>query len=297
MAHIIPNTYIIGAPKCGTTSLATWLAAHPDVFMSNPKEPYFFCRPSLQIAGINTLEKYSSLFKNANGKSVVAEASTATLYDETALPLIKQAAPDARLVVMLRDPVDMVLSWHAESVRQMREDLISPVEAWRAVADRRKGQRILPKCPDPIMLDYIHMGSLGTQLERVYALFPRKQVHVAFLDDFITAPRAAWCNLLEFLGIPDDGRQSFPAENKGYLPKHLSAYRAIRVNTSRLKKLLGIKRSTGWVAQLTSSMGVPYSKRSLPADFLSELRSAFEPELHKLEQSTGRDLTCWRRAL
>lgn len=297
MARIIPNTYIIGAPKCGTTSLASWLAAHPDVFMSNPKEPYFFCRPSLQIEGIHTLEKYSALFENANGKSVVAEASTATLYDETALPLVKQAAPDARLIVMLRDPVDMVLSWHAESVRQMREDLLSPVEAWRAIGDRRNGRRILSKCPDPIMLDYFHMGSLGTQLERVFSLYPRNQVHVAFLDDFIAAPRKAWCSLLEFLGLDDDGRESFPAENRGYLPKHLAAYRAIRLNTSRLKKLLGIKRSTGLVAQLTSSMGVAYSKHSLPAEFLSELRSAFEPELQKLEQSTGRDLTCWRRAL
>jgi hypothetical protein len=178
----------------------------------------------------------------------------------------------------------------------MREDLISPVEAWRAIADRRNGRRILPACPDPIMLDYSHMGSLGTQLDGVFSLFPRHQVHVAFLDDFIAAPRRAWCNLLEFLGIADDGREDFQAENTGYLPKHLAAYRAIRLNTSRLKKLLGIKRSTGLVAQLTSSMGVAYSKRSLPVEFLSELRSVFEPELRKLEQLTGRDLTCWRQS-
>jgi len=288
-----PNTFIIGAPKSGTTSIARWLGEHPDVFMSTPKEPYYFCRPSLQLAGIREPEQYAALFAAAQDALVIAEATTAILYDDTALPRILRFAPDARIIVMLRNPVELTLSWYGECVRHLRENIGDFPTAWEAIEDRRVGKRIPPECADPLMLDYRYIASLGSHLGRVRKLVPTKQLHVAFLDDFVTDPRTAWLQLLEFLNLPDDRRAEFAAENVGYFKGNVASYRALRALADKAKQLLRLRGGTGLVEKL--ARGHRKRRPRLDEEFRSVLRREFEPEISALEQITGRDLSQWRR--
>jgi hypothetical protein len=295
-SQIRPNTFIIGAPKCGTTSLARWLGEHPDVFMSNPKEPYYFCRPSLQIGGVHTREQYAAIFARANDERTIAEATTATIYDEEALARVGEFAPNARIVVMVRNPLELAPSWHGQVVRQLFEDIADFAAAWAAMPERRAGRRVPKNCPDPLMLDYQRIASLGAQLERVYAVFPTSQVYVGFLDDFVSDARAAWRRLLTFLNIADDGRTEFPVENTGYMPGNLFAYRAIRKLTRAAKRALGVKAETGIVEKVTWSLRRREARSPISPGLLREMHETLDPEIAKLERLTDRDLSRWRSA-
>src|SRR5262245_55217092 len=127
----VPNLFIVGAPKCGTTSLASYLAEHPSIFMCEPKEPSYFSRELIESR--TEAERwetpwrydesaYLKLFDAAKPTQVVlGEASTTYLYSHRAPAAIRALAPEARIVVMLRDPVELVQALHAQKVLEGEE--------------------------------------------------------------------------------------------------------------------------------------------------------------------------------
>src|SRR5919106_4688265 len=108
-----PDFFIVGAPKCGTTSLASYLDAHPQIFMSPVKEPkyFFFDAPELRV--IDRLESYQRLFARAEPDQLCGEASTAYLFSKAAVPAILEANPAAKIIAMVRNPLEMVVSYHS----------------------------------------------------------------------------------------------------------------------------------------------------------------------------------------
>lgn len=111
-----PNFFIVGAPKCGTTALASYLADHPDVFMSNPKEPLYYLDERDPNRKIVDRLHYGSLFKNAEGCVRTGEASVWYLYSTTALNAIRANHPGAKIIIMTREPVGFVASLHSQLV-------------------------------------------------------------------------------------------------------------------------------------------------------------------------------------
>lgn len=108
-----PNTFIVGAPKCGTTALSTYLSEHREVFLSDPKEPNYFCSDLPERQVVSQMEDYLTLFEGAlDGHSVVMEASTWYLVSRVAVANIMEFEPRARLIVMVRNPIDLVHSLH-----------------------------------------------------------------------------------------------------------------------------------------------------------------------------------------
>ena len=136
-----PNLFILGAPKCGTTSVAAWLGEHQDVFLSNPKEPNYFSHGEFlpdRVSHIEyTLADYESLFAEANNSKVIMEASTNyMLHSRAVLPKILDYNPNAKFVVCLREPVSMAVSLHAERIFQGEEDVLDFECAWLLNDDR-----------------------------------------------------------------------------------------------------------------------------------------------------------------
>src|SRR3972149_11450918 len=109
----IPNFFIVGAPKCGTTAMYTYLKQHPEVFMSDLKELHFFGTDHHRINYTPyTKEQYLSFFDGAGDKRRIGEASTSYLYSERAAVEIKEFNPFARIIIMLRNPVDVMYAYH-----------------------------------------------------------------------------------------------------------------------------------------------------------------------------------------
>lgn len=293
-----PNTFIIGAPKCGTTSLAAWLAEHPQVFMSDPKEPSFFNESSIQdhlASDIRTSSTYAKLFAEAtDAHLVVGEASTLYLQDVGALQKIAQFNDRARIVVMLRNPAEMAISLHNHHVRYLVDDIRSFSVAWEKIAQRRTGLDIPAGCRAPLMLDYESLCRLGSQLVHVYELFPKGSIYPIFLDDLKRNPRQVWMELQSFLAIDDDARETFPAENIGFRPKRISIYSWMLKTSASLKRRLGVQRSTGLVAGALVVFGGKKAVPAVSAELFDELLDVFGPEIELLERLTGRDLSPWK---
>src|SRR5262249_39324802 len=123
---VLPNFFVIGAPKAGTTSLYEYVAQHPDVYMSPVKEPAYF-KPRHPPGGEDAepedrLAAYVALFDGVAGEHVVGEATPSYLQSASAAARIRDAVPDARLVAVLRNPVDRAYSGYSMRVQQGTED-------------------------------------------------------------------------------------------------------------------------------------------------------------------------------
>lgn len=215
MTGRLPTTYLIGAPKSGTTSLASWLAGHPDVYFSVPKEPNYWASdyPKMRAHyGFDTRSRYEALFSSAEANSAAlrAEGSTNYLYSRAAVPDILAAVKKPRFIVVLRQPVDLLVSYHRTQLVALNEDEADFATAWRrSVGGIGPGGTPL----DPKLVDYPLVGRLGEAVERLLDLVPRESVHVVLFEDLAADPDVVWAQLIGFLGLSADYRPAFDVRN------------------------------------------------------------------------------------
>lgn len=213
----LPNTFIVGAAKSGTTSLYNYLRQHPDIFMSPVKEPCYFAYaenpPALAGPGdeaanresgvVYTLDAYQELFAEATSESIVGEASPVYLYDEDAPRLLHQHCPDATLIAILRNPVDRAYSHYLQLVQSGRE----PLERFEAALDVEDERR---DAGWEWSWHYRHMGFYGRQLARYLEYFDREQLHVYRFEELTKDPEGFAQTVYRALGVgssfePDTG--------------------------------------------------------------------------------------------
>lgn len=180
-----PDFFIAGAAKCGTTAMDEYLAAHPEIFMSAHKEPHYFgSDPQWFDREPMTAEHYASLFDDAGDVPVIGESSVFYVYSKSAAHEIRAQAPDAKILIMLRNPVDMVYSFHSQRVFNGTEDITNFAKAIAAEPQRREGHR-LPKNIGLLQgLYYRDLGRFDEQVERFLNTFPREQLLFLVYDDF-----------------------------------------------------------------------------------------------------------------
>lgn len=295
-----PNFFIVGAPKCGTTALVQYLSTHPDIYMSDPKEPHFFSE-EFQLPEFTTWEQYLTLFENAEPRHrIVGEASTHYLCAAEAIPKIYNYNPDAKIVAMLRNPVDLVYSYHSQLFYNGGDEDIADFEqAWGLQASRRQGQNIPKLSLNPATLQYGSIGSLGTQVERLLSTFPANQVKVIFFEDFKSSTVEVYQQVLDFLSLDYDGKTEFPRvnANKTHRIKALGTFtqkppQALVNLAAPVKQMLGLK-SFGLMSALRKTNSQQLERSPLQAEFRSSLVDEFRGEIQKLSDLVNRDLNHW----
>jgi hypothetical protein len=209
-----PTFFIAGAPRCGTTALAEYLRGHPRAFLTVPKEPNYFAEDLPELRFAESPAQYARLFRDVTPDHMaIGDASVWYLFSEVALARIRREVPAARIIVSLRDPVDFLRSLHARFVYSGREDRTDFAEAWTLQETRRAGDALPAGVRTPHLLQYREHARFGHQVARLFAHFPREQVRILLLEEWRDAPRATYTGLLDFLGLPDDGRSEFPKVN------------------------------------------------------------------------------------
>ena len=295
-----PDFFLVGAPKCGTSALKAYLCAHPRIFMCAPKEPGYFALdfPAHRFAA--TRDDYESLFRDAGDVHLaVGEASVLYMYSDVAIAELHKAMPSARLLVMLRNPVDMAVSMHAQALWSCDENVTDFERAWALCTDRRAGRRVSRHCRDNKVLLYDQIPLLGWQLRRLLGIFPRAQVSWWFFDDLMADPGRVYRGVLSFLGVPDDGRQDFPRINVRKRARSrllgLCTERTPRRMASaamQLKRVMGIRR-WGVRDALRRANRKSQPQRTLRPAVLAAMRAHFAPDIRLLEDITGRELGHW----
>lgn len=279
--------------------MSEYLRTHPNLFMSDPKEPAFFS-DDVGPRRYSGIEEYLAIFAGAQARhKVIAEASTFYIRSDHAIERIRSFRPDARLLAMLRRPTDLVYSYHGEVLKQGSEFEWDVEKAWHLQAERVQGKKV-PAGTVVREVEYKWVGSLGTQVERVLQTFPREQVHFILFDDFMKDPRTEYLRLLQFLEIPDDGRVEFPRVNEGVqfkstalarFPRYLRAKAGGQVRA--IKELAGIERLR-IIRAFDRFNKVTAPRPPMRPEFRRYLDEVFRDEVVKLEQLIGKDLSAWR---
>ena len=203
----LPNFIILGAAKAGTTALFHYLKQHPEIGMSRIKETNYLALKNdpLDFRGpgdadyikrftITTESGYHDQFADCSGKRAIGEASPLYLYNPQAPAEIKALVPDARLVVILRNPIDRAYSAFLHLVRDRRETTHDFLEALHL-----EPSRIADHWEH--IWHYVAMGRYADQIERYQALFPRDQIKIYIYRDFRLAPLSIMQDLFRFLEV------------------------------------------------------------------------------------------------
>ncbi|MDC0661943.1 sulfotransferase domain-containing protein [Marinobacter sp. SS21] len=297
-----PNFFIIGAPKCGTTSLIGYLANHRQVTISIPKEPHYFLTDLPGYRRIRNLDDYEACFSTADEQEQparIGEASTWYLYSKEAVPNILDYNQDAKIIVMIRNPVDMAESLYKQFVYGLEEDAKTFEEAWKLQPERQAGRSIPKHIAEPIRLQYKDVCSLGSQLHRVSQIVPRDQLKVIVLDDFKSNTKKVYEEVLGFLGLPPDDTDSFPVLNQRKANRYPSINKLLLTNSvldrlvALIKKVFGIEK-LGLSQQLLKLNEKRETGSQLDGKLRRDLTKEFEQEITLLEEWLGRDLTHWR---
>ena len=298
---IKPNFFIAGAPKCGTTALYEYLRPHPNIFMPEIKEPHFFAKDLGTYPRIKTLEEYRALFADATAEHRrVGEASVYYLRSSVAIPGIREYNPEAKIIAMFRNPVDMVYSLHSQLLH-VGEETVSDFEtAWRLQERRSRGLDLPPAIRSPLLVQYGQVGQFGTQARRLLSCFPSNQVKLILYDDFAASPQQVYDEVIAFLGIPHDERADFPRinENKGARVAWLRRLSRkppplLREAVRSLKRAVGGERISAAKKKLVALNTVRGDRPSLPPRLRAELVASFRDEVALLAQLMGRDLSHW----
>jgi hypothetical protein len=289
----VPNLFILGAPKCGTTSLAQWLSDHPNIFFPKVKEPFFFSKDVYQK--IKNWKDYENLFKGVSpSHRIIGEASTHYLFSDVTVPSIEDHYSDPSYIVMIRNPIEMAYSLHGQHYYAFNENIKDFQKAWRLSPERRKGRLVPPKCQSHVLLDYQSFCLLGEQLERLFNRVARERVHIVTLDDIKRDTRKEYLDTLAFLQLSDDGREDFPVYNQAKQWKFPWMGRVIRflsMQATNLKHIKGVlpKKSFGILATLRNSAIKKEKRSELSNNFRKELEAFYYSDVKKLSGILQRD--------
>lgn len=299
------TAFVVGAPRCGTTFLAKALARHPEVCFSKPKETHFFVRDAAAIAPerwpAEFLGRYFGHIESRHG--LVVEGSPLQLRDPEAIERLLCFDPETRFVVAIRNPIEMIHSFHARLVYLLDEDEHDFQQAWMLQTQRARGERIPGRCRDPRSLQYRETASLGTQLERLLKQVGRERVQVVLYDDIAADPVKVYRELLGFLGLPDDGRTRFPRKNGNREFRHAWAQAWVANPPQFVTHWLERRQQSGrsrpqWIADLRRRLKRWNTRRAkrtpLSPTMREHLGQELAGEIECLESLLGRDLAHWR---
>jgi hypothetical protein len=303
----LPDFFIVGHAKSGTTALYEMLRRHPEIYLPESKEPWFFAtdmRPRFEphLAGTppETLEEYLSLFAGAAPGQRAGEASSSYLWSRTAAARIAEVQPAARMIAILREPASFLRSLHLQLVQTHVESQRDLRTAISLEVARRNGKRVPRRSHRPQLLQYADHVRYVEQLERYHGLFGTDQVEVLIYEDFRRDNEATVRQVLRFLEVDDthpievlDANPTVAlrsqqldelvhAVSTGRGPVSSAAKSIVKALTPR-----GARRGLLQLAQRRVVHGRP----SPPDEsFMLELRSRFRGEVEAVSEYLDRDL-------
>lgn len=265
--------------------------------MPDFKEPHFFGTDLFSPLYIRDEAKYLSLFATARKEKRVGEASVWYLYSTRAAMEIKEFNRDARIIIMLRNPTEMIYSLHSQRLFTGNEDIEDFEAALDAEEDRNRGAR-LPKHSYPVeALYYRQVGRYNAQVLRYFEAFGRDQVHVIIFEDFVRDVPEVYKTTCAFLGVTDQFTPAFGVTNANKrvrikpLRDFLRHPPPVFSKPAKLILPLPVRRFT---ARALTALNTRYEpRRPMPSELRRRVQLAFAPDVAQLSGTLGRDLSAW----
>lgn len=310
--------FIVGAPRCGTTTLASFLQQHPDVCFSAVKEPHFFSRdevaalPDKEFRQLVDDEYLDRFFSQCSGQEQLrAEGSVTYLYTPERMKRVIELWPDAKFVIAVRDPLSMLPSLHARLLVTGDENIRDFPSAWAKVSERARGKSIPRSAMDPRWLRYDWAGELGRNVRDFIETVGRERCHIVVFDDLAADPEGAYRQMCNFLGIKPWEKTNFKAQrvNKsiriGWLQRFLKrppkAVRTVMAGEQfrKREKKLDAKEGKAVAAifrirkRLLDWNKVPAKRQTLDPGVRAEIIERLRGDVILLSKTIDRDLSNW----
>jgi hypothetical protein len=268
--------------------------------MAAYKEPHYFADDMQGYGRADSLEEYLGFFSHCDDRAkAIGEGSVWYLRSRTALQNIRNFAPDARIVIMLRNPVELVHSFHAQALYSYIEDEADLETAWNLQEARQRGERIPAGNQVIQTLMYGDLGRLGEQVENALSIFPGEQVRIIYFEDFVVDTLQAYRETLSFLGVDDDGRTSFPPVNEAKRHRFKWLGKAtLQAPSPIVGAVRFVRKTTGLdpmrVVRAVRHWNTVKQPKAIMSDkFRRELVEYFHDDIRLLERLTQRDLSHW----
>lgn len=275
----LPTFVIAGFPKSGTTALASYLAGHPDIYLPPELGLYFF--------GMNHhrgLDWYRSRFAPGSSVAQAGETSPGCVISDEALSRMAETVPDARVILLLRHPVDRAYSHYW----MQRSKFPSPVGFAEVVHREMADPTGQPPAPH---LQYLRMGRYYAHIERLLKRFQEERVLTLLFDDLIREPRSVFTSVCTFLGVDP----TLLPDGIGQVVNETRPVRSERVRTAMLRLRIGKVLPRGVALYLD---GLNRRKTRYPAvdpELREELIAWYAEDNRRLSEWLGRDLSAWSR--
>lgn len=287
----LPNFLIIGAQKAGTSSLHTYLKQHPQVFMSQMKEPMFFVQYGARHskdAPIQTLKQYQELFQGSGHKKAIGESSTLYLSCPWASGLIKEVLPDVRLIAILRNPIDRAWSHYlmhfSQKTFMFSENFSEAIhETYTYFREDESWE-----------FSYLSQGLYFQQLERYYKIFPKEQIKVFLYDDFLQDNYHVIEEVFKFIEVDPSFKPDVSRRSKATLPVRNKQLQLFFENPSFLRQSLQRLLPSPLFQKIESRLKQWNRHQPILQEEVRQVMiEAFRDDVLALEAWLGRDLSHW----
>ena len=296
----MPNFMIIGAPKAGTTSLRNYLKQHPQVYMSPIKETSFFAYEGknweystldgywINFFPITSIEAYQAQFEGVSNETAIGEASPIYLYNSRVPERIQQYIPDAKVIAILRDPVERAFSHFSHYVRDRLEPLADFSQAIQEAEVRIRNE--LPTGY------YIEYGFYYEYLKPYFERFDRDKIRIYLYQDFKANPVCVVQDIFRFLNVDDTFTPDVSLKyNVSGIPRNKALHKFLidlprPDNKSLLKRLLPEKLL--WRIGL-NLYNWNLDQQMFPTEVRSSLIEIYREDILKLQDLLQQDLSKW----
>ncbi len=284
------NFLIIGAAKCGTSSLYHYLAQHPLIDFPEIKEPKYFSfneellkSQNLFIQKLNKFtikseNEYNNLFANLSG-DYIGEASPGYLHSKIAPIRIRDYNENMKFIVMLRNPVDRAYSSWKHNIRMGLEDIKNFRKVIMLSGKRNKDSKY-------IYSDYLEKGLYSKHLKYYYKYFPSKNFHIIFFEDFILDPNHELNKVVKFLN-PKNKEMDFLTDSKHMV--NVNSPKFLWLNKLSKRTYFRFPSISKWIIKLNKIGSIKTQDHMYLLNFYKE-------DINQLELLTGRDLSSWRKS-
>lgn len=294
---------IVGQPKSGTTALAQFLSEHPSICMSVPKEPGYFATDLIaesdayhqgkqKYFSVRSKDDFDKLFQHAKPQQMRGEASTIYLYSETAAENIYQHNPDTKIIIMLRNPIDMVHALHMQYVNTTFEDEQDFENALAKETQRQQGNQLPKRARCPSLLFYSERVKYAEQIQRFFDFFPRDQVLILISEEFRNNNTEQYEKVADFLNVDAQFRPRFSTVHGSKAPRSQFMHRLF--HTPLLKKMaykmLGAKVYTSLYKAVNKILLKQKARSEIPPRVRTQLAQQYYPEVVKTSELLNRDL-------
>jgi hypothetical protein len=294
----IPNLFIVGAPKCGTTAMWSYLGQHPDIFVAGKEYHFFGSDLAYRNQNRPDSERYLGYFAQATDQRYLLDASIGYMASKRAAAEIVSYCPDSRIIAILRNPIDMMHSLHSELLFQGDEDVADFAEALALEGSRKEGANIPAGCQSIWALFYRDVAHYSEQLIRYFDAVGRERVHVVLFDDFKSDLAASYRGVLDFLDIDPTFQPDFPVVNANKVARSAMMVKVLRSPPPFVRRIgrmavrnQGARRTIGGRLQTLNAGRQP--RKPMDADLRQSLQIEFRSEVAELSALLGRDVSRW----